>query len=371
MLFVAADLIFAMAIPFVAISGYHTLLDSRVGRFTAEPTRSEPGWSALVEPTALTAVVEVHDQQVSGVALLVAHDEPSATDTVILLPGSLEIDGQPLFVRSPIEAVAALSSATRLAISSTVILDDPAWIAALGAKTIRVDNPDPVTDADGVSIFAVGSVSVAGDNASAFLGRPTEGASLVSVTPRRHLLWNAIVNQQLDRSTAIGEAVEKLDPQNSQILDVPMTQLEPVSLPDFAAMESLVRDVMAFPSGSAPGDRLQIRVIDRTGSADLEDIAAVLASRGIEVLEIGNAAAFDRGKTELVVPAGLVAVGSLAGESAEPATGADPVSVINPKAQLDGLAGELGIVGVVDPEDPSGYVATVLIGSDFEASNLY
>ncbi len=363
MLFVAADLIFAMAIPFVAISGYHTLLDSKVGQYEVAPTRDEPGWSALVEPTDIAAAVEVHNQSVTGVALLITHAELDVADTVILLPGSLEIDGQTLADRAPADAVTAISGAARIAISSTIVLDDKAWTEAFGSRTIPVDNPDPVTGVDDQPIFDVGSVVVTGATASAFLGRPTEGASLVSVTPRRHLLWNALVAHRLDDTSEIGRTIEKLDSENSQILDMPMTQLEPISLPDFAATESLVRDVTAFPAGSVPGDRLQIRIIDRTGGAPLEDIAAVFASRGIEVLEIGNTSLFDQGETQIVVPIGLdIGSPEIAGGTANGAS---------PKAQLDDLLDDLDLSSVVDPEDPSGYVATILIGSDFDLASLY
>ncbi|MEL6985529.1 MAG: hypothetical protein AAFO29_24065, partial [Actinomycetota bacterium] len=47
-LFAMAELLLALAIPFVLIRGYHTLLDSQAGTFVEEPTRSDPGWTALV-----------------------------------------------------------------------------------------------------------------------------------------------------------------------------------------------------------------------------------------------------------------------------------------------------------------------------------
>ena len=122
-LFVAAELLLAMAIPFVAIQGYHTLLQSRSGTFVEEPSRDEPGWSALVSPTAVVAVVEVDGQRVTGVTLLVHNPETASVGSAILVPGSLEIDGLPLSARDPAEAVEALAETIRLGVSRVDLLD--------------------------------------------------------------------------------------------------------------------------------------------------------------------------------------------------------------------------------------------------------
>ena len=147
-LFIGAELVLAMAIPFLAIAGYHALLDSRAGYFVEEPSESDPGWRALVEPTPVVAVVEMERERLTGIALLVARsdagrDDVAGTDTgdegdasqggasqggtVILVPGTLWIDGAPLDGRTPDEAVTALGQALRLGVSGTVVVDEERW----------------------------------------------------------------------------------------------------------------------------------------------------------------------------------------------------------------------------------------------------
>jgi hypothetical protein len=107
------------------------------------------------------------------------------------------------------------------------------------------------------------------------------------------------------------------------------------------ATEALVRELVPVPAGAQPGDRTQVRVIDRTGTADLSAVAAEVAATGLEVVEIGNAAEFDAGATSLVVPRGL-----------------DDPGLIE-------LAAWTGAATVVDGEPDADPVVTLLIGSDF------
>ena len=76
------EIVLAMAIPFVLIRGYHTLLDSRAGTFVEEPTRTDPGWMALVDVTEVVGIAEVDRGAVTGVALLVVNQ---GSDTLSLV----------------------------------------------------------------------------------------------------------------------------------------------------------------------------------------------------------------------------------------------------------------------------------------------
>ncbi len=354
MVFVAGELLLAMAIPFVAIRGYHTLLDSRAGSFVEEPTPSEPGWRALVDSTAVVGIAEVDRGVVTGLTLLVHNAETHAAGTAILVPGTLEIDGALLRDRSPDQALAVLSQTLRLSLSRTEVLDERGWAEVLGDARYALDSPDPVQDDSGGELFGVGAVTVEHANASAFLGRPAPGAAPVSVQPRRHLFWNALIDEPPSTASALGADLRALDRSTSQVIDLPVTQLEPVAIIDGAAVESLIRDVVGFPAGSVPGDRLQVRILDRTGTVDLEDIAAAVAAQGMEVIEIGNAAEFDNGETTIIAPVSLVEQdGSLPPE-------------------LGDLSLSLGTTSVtIDNETVSDLVVTVVIGSDFDLANLH
>ncbi len=351
MVFVAGELLLAMAIPFVAIEGYHTLLESRAGKFVEEPTSDDPGWRALVDPTPVLGVAEVDRGMVTGVTLVVGH--PQSAGSIILVPGSLEIDGKPLSAYPPTESVDVLARSIRLSVSPVEVLDNTSWSAVLGSQVYRLDSPDPVEADPGQPLFGVGPVEVDGLLAAPFVGRPSPGVAAASVQTRRHLFWNAILADPPTTETPLAAELQALDPTLSRVVDLPVTQLDPVALPDTAAIESLVRDVVAFPAGAMPGDRLQVRVLDRTGDADLEGIAAAVASHGMEVVEIGNATEFDGGQTEVIAPLGVVAEDGTLPED------------------LYGLARSVGADAISIDEEPSeAVVVTVVIGANFDLATM-
>jgi hypothetical protein len=353
-LFAMAEIVLALAIPFVLIRGYHALLDSRTGTFVEEPTRADPGWAALVDPTEVIGVVEVDRGVVTGVTLLVHNPGQSSVGSAILVPGTLDLDGVGLDERTPADAVAAVSAALRLGVARVDVLDAEGWPAFLGETRYRLDNPDPVPgEVDGEQLLPVGTVEVGAGEAAAFVGRPATGAVPVSVLLRRELFWGALLADPPSTSTPLADDLAALDHQRSRVYDLPLAQLEPVAIVDPAGAELLIRDVVAYPAGSAEGDRLRVRVVDRTGSAALEDIAAAVAAQGIEVTEIANAAAFDDGETQIIAPVTL--------------TGEDGTL----PAELSQLSRSIGIDGVsIDQQPVDDQVVTLVVGRDFEPTGL-
>lgn len=355
MVFVAGELLLAMAIPFVAIEGYHTLLESRAGKFTAEPTRIDPGWRALVDPTSVTGIVEVDGETVTGITLLVHHPGLQSGGTAVLVPGSLEAGGATLSARAPAEAVEALSLLIDLSISRVDVLDSAAWSSVLGTETYLLDSPDPVLDDSGNELFAVGPVEVNATNVSAFLGRPAPGAVPISVSLRRHIFWKAFVSSPSGSDAPLAVDLRAMDGTTSQVVDLPLAQEEPAAIADVPAIESLIRDVVAYPTGST-GHRLQVRILDRTGAANLEGIAAAVAALGHEVIEIGNAREFDDGVTQVIAPVALSAEGGL-------------------PDNLYQLSLSVGVENILVDNDltedlTEDVVVTVVIGRDFDLANL-
>lgn len=354
MVFVAGELLLAMAIPFLMIQGYHTLLDSRAGKFVEEPTRLDPGWRALVDPTEVVGIAEVDQGVVTGVALLVNQGEVQAAGTVILVPGTVEIENQPISDRvDPVEAVNAIGQALHLGISRIEVLDDAGWSEVLGQTEYTLESTDPVFDEAGNQLFAVGQVVVNGQNAAAFVGRPTPGAPPVSVKFRRRTFWGALIASPPGGAAPLAADLRSVDAASFQVIDLEAEQVDQRTIFDPVAAESLIRDVVAYPSGASPGDRLQVRILDRTGTADLENIAAAVAAQGIEVIEIGNAAQFDGGTTEFVTPANLV-----------DGDGSLPADVVSLMQWAGTFAATLDVVATDD-------VVTVVIGQDFDLANLY
>lgn len=344
-LFAVAELTLAISVPFLAIAGYHALLESRAGRFVEQPGEGDPGWRALVDPSPLAAVVEIDSDRITGLALLAGTDQSSG-GTVILVPGTLQIEGVALADREPVDAVAALSGALRIGVTSIETMDSGRWSALLGDKRYQVANPDPVVDDQGRPLLAVGPIDIGGDNASIFLGRPAPETDPITLSFRRQLFWSSLVgdpplSQSPGSDDPLLATLQAVVGPSARVVDLPLDRVEPDPAPDFEAVEALIREAVPVPAGANPGDRLQVRVIDRTGIADLPAIAAEVASTGSEVVEIGNATEFDGGLTHLVVPSGLEDPG------------------------ISELALLTGATTVLDDGIDSDAVVTLLIGTDF------
>lgn len=347
MLFAAFEVLLALAIPFILIHGYHTLLDSRTGTFVEEPTRADPGWAALVDPSIVIGVAEVDRGTVTGVTLVVHNPQMASAGAVIIVPGTLEIGGATLDQRAPEDAVLAVSEAMRLGVGRIDVLDEAGWSAFLGEASYLIENPDPVPDVDGEVLVPVGQVQVGAAVAPAVAGRPADGAVALSVLPRRHLLWQALLADPPATATPLAADLGEIDPVRSRVVDLPVTQLEPVALVDAVATEELVRDVVAFPAGAVDGDRLRVRIVGRVGGAALEEIAAQVAADGHEVVEIANAGVFDGGPTQVIAPVTVVGTG----EALPPEL-----------ARLGQLAGVAEVA--VDPEPVDEFVVTLVVGVD-------
>jgi hypothetical protein len=184
---------------------------------------------------------------------------------------------------------------------------------------------------------------------STFLGRPAPEADPITLTFRRETFWSAMVQDPPISQTPGSEdpllaLLDEVTGPAARVVGLPLVALEPNPRPDLVAAEILIREVVPVPAGANPGDRLQVRVIDRTGTADLPAIAAEVASTGSEVIEIGNAPEFDDGLTHLVVPTGFDDPG------------------------ISELASLTGATTVHDDEVDADPVVTLLIGSDFVTS---
>ena len=319
--FIVAELLLILAVPFLGIAGYHALLESQDGRFVEPLTEADPGWRALVEPTVITALVEFDRDSLTGITLVIGSAEMGG-GSLILVPGTLVVDGEALSSRPPDEAVNVLSAAMRLRIAETDVLTAERWLEILPDVRYQLDNPDPL---DGLP---VGPVEIGSENVAIFLGRPSAGSDPITVHYRRELFWNAVAE-------APPEALHGA----SQVVTLPLKALEPNPQMDAAAVEEMIRELVPVPAGAVAGDRIEARILDRTGLVDLESLALEVASTGLEVIEIGNAE-LDGGETYVIVP-----------------PGADRQFV-----------SELGLGGASVLEDENATVVTLMVGSDYLAA---
>ncbi len=318
--FVMLEVVLLGSIPVLAMLGFRGLLDSRAGQFTAEPGPEDPGWLALVEPTPIRSIVDVDEGRVGGIVLVVPTGEALGGGTVILVSGATEIDGVPLAERGADGAVAALAASLRLAIDPPILADGDGWAELLGEVEIELANPDPVPGVDGAIAVAAGRVTVGAADLPALSSRLPVGVDDPDALEfRREVLWRTMLDEAVfvesdppsasvvDDTAIVETAVERVR-RDLAAISVGLNRVEQLPLAgrtiDAEAAEALVRSSVARPLGHEPGARLQVRVIDRSGSNDLETAARNLGQAGFEVVQIGNASVLDDGPTQLFAPAG-------------------------------------------------------------------
>ncbi len=314
-LFTIAEVSLFALVPFLAYLGFTTLLDTRTGTFVADPIEGEPGWRALVDPTPVTAVVEVENDRITGLTVITQPAGDGKGGAVVLVPGTLLVDGTPLTALDPQGAAQLLGNAMRLQIAEVLVLDEEGWFSVLDSTAYEIDVPDPIpNDADGV-LVPVGPNQIDARLTPAFLGRLVAGNDPLALIFRRRLYWESLLTEPPAPSDhPFSELLQTVGAGQSRIYDFPLEKTEIIGpeanlVPDEVSVEFLVREIVPFPAGAGPGDRPQVRLIDRTGEADLYALAAALGRSGIEVLEIGNAWVYDDGPTELVVPIGADTAG--------------------------------------------------------------
>ena len=305
-LFILLELGFLGAIPFLGYLGFQTLLETRTGTFVEELVPTDPGWQAIVDPSPVVGVVEMDQGRVTGVALIATPGETARGGAVMLFPGSLIVGEKSLESATPEDAIGALEAALRLRIPTTEILDEDRWAAVLGEKSYLVSNPDPVPgDEPGELLVEVGSVEVSSGKAAAFLGRVVAGGDPLARVVRRELLWTEVLSDPPEGvEDTLARLLQTVAAGPHEVTIVPYTDPTSPSL-DSELMETLLRRLVPFPAGSIPGDRLKVRVMDRAGGADLDQIAAAVAANGFEVVALGNAPLFDDNPNQLQVPGDL------------------------------------------------------------------
>ncbi len=339
LLFMVAEFVLVASVPFIGWQGFDALLDSRAGTFVEGPTPTDPGWEAFVDPSPVSLVVEVDRGVVTGAVLVAQPEAERAGGAVVLIPGDLLIAGVGLSEMLPAQVGSALADELDLAIGATFVADEAGWSETLAGGTWTIRNPDPVPADDGSVLIEVGSVDLVFDDVAPFVGRPAEGAVFESLMVRRELWWSALVESPpaADEPLAVLIAAVADGP---FVIDVIPTEVGPSGrLLDLDATGELIAEIVPFPAGAEPGDRIQVRVLARSLDVDLEDEARALGQAGFEIIGIGNGPVFDEGATTVIVPIGF------------------------DDDRIDDLVAQVGADTVrVDESDVDSEIVTVLIG---------
>ena len=302
--FVVMEVALLLAIPLLGYAGFRTLLDTRTGTFIENPGPDDPGWQALVDPSPLTTVVEVGDEgSVTGLAVIAGLGQTTTGGAVILIPAEMVFAEKKLASLSPGDAAAVVEDILRLRIPTVEVVDAQRWAQLLQDTSYSFQNPDPVPDATGTVVFEVGEVEVDGGRAALFLGRPGAGVDPLASLVRRELFWTELLEDPPPIGTdALSRQLHTVAQGSHEVIIVPFVRgadgrPEPVG----EEVEILVNRVVPFPAAGDVGERYQAKVEDRTGDADLDQIASYLAGRGVEVVAIANGSAFDNAPTAVRV----------------------------------------------------------------------
>lgn len=304
--FILFEVLLVLAIPAIGYLGAQSLLDTRAGEYVTQPTASDPGWLATVDPSPVTALVAVLDGQVTGVAIVAQQRASEPGGAIVLLPPTLQINGVELSAMQPALVAPAVASALRMQYSTVSILDEERWLQVLGEHSVTIENPDPVLDAQGEQILAVGSVEVDAGLVAAFIGQPAAGGNVDAIIVRRELWWDAILASPPSGDDEVAVLLGAVGAGTHDVVEL-ATVLDSAGarVLDIEEAERVLTSYVPFPIGVNPGDRLQVRVLARSADLDLEAVARFLTKEGFEVVQIGNAETFDDGAAQVLVPVGV------------------------------------------------------------------
>lgn len=320
LVFVMLELLAFVAVPMLGYVGVQTLLDSRAGTFLSEPGPEDPGYRALVDASPVVAVVEMDDGDVSGIVIIARPGEAEAGGAIVVVPGELEVANTALNEREPAAAVEALASALKLRIPSHLEVDAAMWSDTLAGETVEIQNPDPLAGTGGGE-FDVGELELDDASIGEYLAAARRVDAVAGSDPddprfslfRRSLVWQALLESPPTGEGPLSELLTVVGAGTFRVELLPISD-DPVEVDDDEA-EALIRELVPFPAGSTPGDRLRVRVLGAPQEVDVYLASTVVAGLGVEVVEVGNVAVEDTsdvddssaaaGKSVLIVPPGL------------------------------------------------------------------
>lgn len=346
--FFLAELVLLVAVPALVWFGVQELLHSNAGTFTEAPERNEPGWRALVDPSPVTAIAEMYGDQLSGIVVIAQPGLDGGGGTAIMISPEMLVGESSIRLGDlPVDAALdALSHELRLSFTSRVIVDDVLWQATLGPQSYELSNPDPIPAAHGRPSMPVGRITLSGGDVDRYLGAINPDADPRSLLFRRQLFWSALLDDPPLGEGEFAALLATVGGGQYQVQLLPVRSSDRGLMPQQPLADDAINAAVPLPRGAVPGDRLVMRIVDRTGTADLEALAVDMGHRGFEITEVANASAFDDGPSQLVIPLGLD----------------DP--------RLRDLAAEFGAVTVSpDPiEEPEADTVVLIVGRDLAGS---
>ena len=368
--FALAMVVLIGCVPVLVYAGYSTVLNTTEGR-AVDPVDdpAEPDYQANVSPTPVELVAEVAGDGTLVGAVVLSLTSGAGGGALVFLPAGTVVPasggggtlatawkaGQTEGFRR------AAAVVLRNGFDGVAVIDPARWaelVAAVGP--LAITNPDKLPAANGAPAFASGALALAADQVAAYVAarRPTE--SDLNRLARQQLVWESWIAAVAgstspgripgETTAGLGKFVVALAGGTRSTVVLPVNPVTDGSVvdgftPRAADAASLLANVVPFPTGDQPGDRIRVRILDGVGLPGLTLAAAkVLVPAGAEVAIVGNADHFGYATTEVLA----------IGDAAQPAAVA--------------MQQALGLGSVAPSEVLDDVVeVTVVLGDDFVA----
>lgn len=320
--YASALVVIALAATALAYVGVRTVRESRDGRAVSSITDPAlPGFEALLAPTPTLAILHGEGDELVSAAV-VTLNSGDLGGSVIVVPPAAKTSAQSGAVSVAYatqvgptdtlrDAVAPLQTVLEIGISESVVVDDARWAALVApVAPLALDNPDSVGD------FPAGPISLEAADVGTYLAARGDGESELGQAFRQQLFFEAwadavaaaddpvaAVPGEVD--SGIGRFMRGLAAGPRTTATVPLVESNLITGGtrldvDIEAWDALLPTLVPFPTASAPGLRVRVRLLDGTGDPDhVLRVAPTLVPAAAEVVVVGNADAFDYQATEI------------------------------------------------------------------------
>ena len=359
------------SIPVLGYIGMQVIRDSTEGDVVdANLTPSDPSYEAQVDPTPTAVAIQYDDEGTPNGLTFLTLAGADGGGAVVFVPLDTEVTAPAYGVDRlrtsydvvkdrPALARERLASQTgrllNVGIEEIIDLNNAGWeqlVAPVGP--LLIENPEEVDLGYG-QIIPSGPASLEASQVGRYLAHSKPGESDLNRLNRHEAVWSAWLGQIAasgredavpgESSAGIARFAQQLaaGPVTYDTLPVDEAEEPGVFTADESAVNELITEIVASPTGAVPGGRFTVRLLNGVAAEPIPaDVVKQVVGRGGAVTILGNGPEFGTDETEIVYA--------------------------NPKNEqlAELLAASLGAEGMVrlDREAPDTVDLTIVLGKD-------
>ena len=306
-----------LALPVAIVAGYRLTSRSTAGEVlggTARPT--DPGYTALVEPTPVALVLQVDaNQKPESATMISLNGADQHGGSVVPIPLNTRLSGSPLGFKTIGPVIAAVPAATagaaigkELGLGFTDVIevnDDELTQFLQPVSPLTIDNPDDVTAPDGSTIPA-GQRQLSAEEIPGYLAAGDSTPTVVAHLHRQALVWKAwAAAVAADPAGVPGESGAGLGRYirglaagkvtTGTLPTVPASDVDgsPTVKVDKPLEKLLIANTVPFVVGAVPGARPTVRLLNGVSPKPAPaSVIQRLSYAGAQINTVGNAAQF-------------------------------------------------------------------------------